>query len=142
MPHDYVTNNDSTKVISCFQQPQKIAYSPGSVSFPTLKFCKQIEKIILNRMSYCFRYNTKAFQCFFNRSLINLRHYQAACNHHIDIIVKLRSRLASNIVYISSKDDHPCVTKICNGFQRLLCSKKVCHIICFSTHDGALRFPL
>ena len=38
MPFVNVTNNESTKVISCSEQPSKIAYSSASVSFPTLKF--------------------------------------------------------------------------------------------------------
>ena len=65
MPHSNVTNNDSTKVISCFEQSQKIACSSGFVSFPTLKFCRYIEETTLNRISYCFTHNTKACQCSF-----------------------------------------------------------------------------
>ena len=70
MPFVDVTNNESTKVISCSEQPQKIAYSSGSISFPTLKFCKQIEQTILNRMSYNFTYNPKACQCSFKTLFI------------------------------------------------------------------------
>ena len=53
MPHDNITNNDSTKVIFCFEQSQKIAGNSGSVSFQTSKFCRYIEETTLNRMSQC-----------------------------------------------------------------------------------------
>ena len=68
--HSNITNNDSTKVISCFGWSQKIACVSGSVRFQNLKFCRYIEEATLNQMSYCFTQNTKACQCCFKGSCL------------------------------------------------------------------------
>ena len=101
--------NDSTKVISCSEQPQKIAYNSGSVSFQTLKILQEIEKTILNRKCYCFTYNTKACHCSFK-----LRSFATSRRFYTTNVCLLQSNVACHVC------SHPAVRLFVCRYNYLL----------------------
>ena len=69
MLHTDITDSDSTKLMSCFEWPGKIACSSGSVCDQTTSFGRWMEEPTLNWLTHCFHYTKDSSQPVFNTNI-------------------------------------------------------------------------